>query len=314
MGHVRRGAGGDHADDAGRPRVEHRPGRRIGEIDDRGRIRTQPREEPGLRGRVGRHVAVVVEMVAREVGEDRDVEVDVRDPALVERVAGGLHHDPLAPGLREIPEQACERDSARRGERRRGRPDPVVGLDGPDEAATPERRGQQLTGERRDRGLAVGPGDAGESHPPFRVTVESEGEVTADLRGIRRRDPHHRGRNARRHGRDRENRPGPAFDRIGDVVATVVHRSRTRHEHRAVPDETAVLGDPGDSTADGVPRDDLDRPGERRILEQVSKARLAWHGFPCWCRCSIDHSWPPTEIPGPVGGQSTRRRTNIASP
>ena len=58
---------------------------RVVAVDRRG-IEARPREQPRLRGAVRIHVAVVVEVVAREVGEHRDVEAHLVDAALVERV------------------------------------------------------------------------------------------------------------------------------------------------------------------------------------------------------------------------------------
>ncbi len=65
---------------------------RVVGVDDL-RVQPGPREELRLRRAVGRHRAVIVEMVAREIGEQRDVEGDAVDAALIETVRRHLHRD-----------------------------------------------------------------------------------------------------------------------------------------------------------------------------------------------------------------------------
>ena len=45
-----------------------------------------------FRGKVILHAAVVVKMVAGQIGEDGDVEPEAGNPLLIERVRGYLHH------------------------------------------------------------------------------------------------------------------------------------------------------------------------------------------------------------------------------
>ena len=69
----------------------------------------RPGEELRLRRAVGRHRAVVVEMVAREVGEQRDVERDAVDAALVEAVRRHFHRDRARARRLEAREQLVQR-------------------------------------------------------------------------------------------------------------------------------------------------------------------------------------------------------------
>ena len=51
----------------------------------------RPAEQPRLGRAVGRHVAVIVEMIAREIGERRGVEAHAGAALLIERVRGDFH-------------------------------------------------------------------------------------------------------------------------------------------------------------------------------------------------------------------------------
>jgi len=62
---------------------------------------------------------VVVEVVAREVREDRDVELEPRGPFLVERVRARLERDAVAAELPVAEEQAVEVRRVGRRVRRR---------------------------------------------------------------------------------------------------------------------------------------------------------------------------------------------------
>ena len=58
---------------------------------DHARREPRPGEETRLGVGVGRHGAVIVEMIAREIGERRGMEAHAADPMLIERVRGDLH-------------------------------------------------------------------------------------------------------------------------------------------------------------------------------------------------------------------------------
>ena len=138
---------------------------RVVGIDHR-RAQAGPREELRLGGAVRGHRLVIVEMIAREVGEQRDVERRAVDAALVEAVRRHLHrHRARARGV-ELREQLVQhRDVGRRVRRRRERADEAV-------AERAEHRGaaaariERLRDPLRARRLAVGAGDA--DHPQLR--------------------------------------------------------------------------------------------------------------------------------------------------
>ena len=121
-------------------------------------------EQPRLGSAVSLHGPVIVEMIARKIGEQRGLEGHAVHPALVEPVGGDFHRyaarAPLAASRRSVPAAqprpawCAWRASARRGSRCRACPTT---------AARPPQLLSALRDPVRARGLAVGAGDAG--HP-----------------------------------------------------------------------------------------------------------------------------------------------------
>ena len=147
------------------PRVagdaEHLLAGGIVDVHDRDRAgRQMIAEEPSLRGQVGVHAAVEIEVILREVREGCDLERAALDPAELEAVRGDLHHRRLdllgshrTQGALEVEALGCRVDRDFAGARESD-------LDGADEA-------DALAGVREDRlheigraRLAVRAGDA----------------------------------------------------------------------------------------------------------------------------------------------------------
>ena len=131
-------------------------------------------EQAKLGGEVLLHGAVVVEMVAGDVGERRGREDQSVEPSLVEAVRRRFHRHVADPARGESGEGPLQVDGARRRERAgRGAhflPVPVEGTQGAD--ASRARPGiEQMAHQGRRRGLAVGAGDAHQPHPVGRSPV-----------------------------------------------------------------------------------------------------------------------------------------------
>ena len=69
--------------------------------------RQQLGEQPRLGGEIGLHVAVIVEMIAGQIGEGGGGERDAVEPVLVEPVARRLERDMVDAGARRVGELAC---------------------------------------------------------------------------------------------------------------------------------------------------------------------------------------------------------------
>jgi hypothetical protein len=149
---------------------------------DHARVEPGPDEQARLCRPVRRHRSVVVQVIASQVGEQRDVELDAVDATLVERMRRDLHRD-----LRARPRRAFAPASHGRArhpasyastsaERRRGRCPSVPMI--------PARRphaSRTLRDPVRARCLAVGAGDPGDPQRARRISVD-EGGDRAELR------------------------------------------------------------------------------------------------------------------------------------
>jgi hypothetical protein len=80
----------------------------IVKIDDR-RAQTRPAKELFLGGGIGFHAAVVVEMIACEVGEYRDINPGTVHAPFLDADRAGLERTGLSTGLAESGEQAHQR-------------------------------------------------------------------------------------------------------------------------------------------------------------------------------------------------------------
>ncbi len=74
-------------------------------------------EQAQLGGEIGFHRRVVVEMVARQIGESRGGKLHAVQPILIEAVAGGLDRQVIDLAARQLGQDAVQLDRIRRGQR-----------------------------------------------------------------------------------------------------------------------------------------------------------------------------------------------------
>ena len=106
---------------------------------------------------------MIVEVVTREVGKDRNVERDSVNPLLFQRVRGNFHYGfrrPLAQGLVQNPVQLQRFGS--RVRRRKSFSGDVI-FDGPDQRALASRGGQDGFDQERSGAFSIRTSDAGDS-------------------------------------------------------------------------------------------------------------------------------------------------------
>jgi hypothetical protein len=232
--------------------------------------RQQSREQPLLGGAVMRHVAVVIEVVAGQIGERARGEAHAVEPLLVETVGGGLHGEMGDAARGEPVEELVQRDRVRRGQR------PVDGELARHDAERPDRGGFEpkrlpdLAHEGDDRGLSAGAGDRDDGLGLARVKasggVSEGGAGVADLDegGVRDFPP------AFGHDRRRAFR-----QRLADMLEAVVLRAGKGEEYVAGQGLPAVEREPDDG-----PR------SERAVgvleLEDVAKPSHRRRLTPCW--------------------------------
>ena len=126
-------------------------------IDD-GVLKALPIEQFGLAGAIGGHAAVVIEVVAGEVGEDGGGEGRADHAVLVEAVAGHFHRHGFCALLFELVQQGLHAHGVGRGVGGFFEPPPEAVAHRADDGAG---RAEQIGGlgkPLRNRGFAVGAG------------------------------------------------------------------------------------------------------------------------------------------------------------
>ena len=241
---------------------------RIVDVDD-GRAQPGPGEELRLGLPVGRHVAVVVEMVLREVGERGDGDARSRQAMLGQSDRRRLDSADGEAACREVGEDALQGD--RLGRRQAGRHDSLHRLARP-AAGPPQGRPRPLGGQRtqrawgltdpqrahhgrpladraqrlrdppRCRRLAVGAGDSDDIDPLAGPAVEVAGDLAGGrLQPLQRGDARFaaQGKPVDAVGLDEAGRRA-GRKRIADMAACVGDVARPRDEGIARHDAAAV--------------------------------------------------------------------------
>ena len=156
---------------------EHRPARRVVDVDDRrlAVFRAFPAhkvEKARFRALVVVERLMVVEMILREVREHRRIELDARHAVLVERVRRDFHDDGVHAAPRHIGEHALQDDDV--GRRVVNGQGLILDedLDRADESDLASRRAQDRARHVARRRLAVRARDADDAHLLRRVVVE----------------------------------------------------------------------------------------------------------------------------------------------
>ena len=182
------GAVTDHVDAAlGKPGYQAAPGGVV-EIDHRMRQR-RPVEQHRLRRFVALHRAVIVEMVARQVGEQRDVDLHAVQPSLLEPDRRHFHRQRARTGIEQRADLALQRHRVGRRQGRFGQR--LVGkanADRADHRAAPAGARQQLRDPLRRRRLAVGAGHADRQQMLARTPVELRRKRPDDAAQVVNRD------------------------------------------------------------------------------------------------------------------------------
>ncbi len=96
-------------------RIERIPGRIVC-VDHGVSIRLEVKHQRRFRGEVCLHRAVIVEMIAREIGENGRPEFQSVDSLLVETVRRDFHRDPLRATIDEHTQYSLQLDRTRCGE------------------------------------------------------------------------------------------------------------------------------------------------------------------------------------------------------
>ena len=206
--------------------------RRVG-VQDRDPARRHDLGEQAPLGReIGLRRRVIVQMIAREIGEGGGRDPDAIEAELVEPVGGGLHGQALDAGPGDIRQVAMQRHRIQRGQREIFAPLRPHQPQGAETCCRIAKPYPELAGEFDGRGLAAGAGDgddmarlAGKElrrhqrQSPARVVIRHQ-ECTCGHLGVR----------FGQHG------DGPLGDRLIDVATAVGLRARQRREQESWSD------------------------------------------------------------------------------
>ena len=152
------------------------------QVDD-GRFQAGPVEQLDLGGLVGGHVAVVIEMVARQIGKHGDVEMHAGRAFLVQADRRHFDGDGLRAGVAHGGQFARQQHGVRRGIAGDVECDLAARLaqahaQGPDDGRRFTEARQRLRQPQRARGLAIRARHAGAEHGAVGHAVERMGDGT----------------------------------------------------------------------------------------------------------------------------------------
>ena len=215
------------------------------DIDDRGAARfDEDREEPQLGGEVGLEAQVIVQMIARDVGESAGGNAQAVEAVLIEPMRGRLDRKMGDLIAGESVERSVQRDRIRRRQRAVGGAAGRDDTDSADARGAVSECGPDLPREGRDRGFSA---RAGDGDNDARLAREESGGHhgeraagvvdTREGRSLRQRNlrpalGHDRRRAGSERGRDE-----------GEPVRLA---AGNRDERIAAPDRAAVSRHPGD--------------------------------------------------------------------
>ncbi len=178
-----------HGADAPRQSLQQRATEDIVGVDhgmrDAGQI-----EQGALRRAVLRHVAVIVEVIAREIGEDRDARLHAVETPLREPVRRGLHRHVPDAEIAEFREQGLQSHGVGRGVLRGPQFTGQAVPERADDRAGHARR-QRLRDEMTGGGLAVRPRDGDDVQRARGMTMEARGDPARDAAQIRHGNQRH---------------------------------------------------------------------------------------------------------------------------
>ena len=137
----------------------------------------RPGEQLGLGGLIGLHAAVIIEVVAGQVGHHRDVEFQCGNPALLQRMGGNLHGHSLGATFLEVVEGRLHGDRVGRGQAAALQLTVEAGPQGANQAATLAEQVERLGHQLGNAGLSVGAGHPHQVQLAAGLAIEAPGNI-----------------------------------------------------------------------------------------------------------------------------------------
>ena len=226
-------------------RVEQLATERIVQVHRRG-AQARPVEQPRLGRAIAGHVAVVVQVIAGEVGEHAHVEMHAIHAALVERVRGHFHRHRLRAFVAQFGEQRMHAQHQRRGETGRHDLRPETGAERAHRTGLLPAQGPRLRQQLHGRGLAVGAGHPDRGHRRAGMAVEAVGHRAHARTQAGDRDRIRRSWQGFGRGRLEQDRRGAGLARGIDEVQAMRAEAGDGDEGIARPHFAAVHHQAGD--------------------------------------------------------------------
>ncbi|MNE15917.1 hypothetical protein D3C80_1088420 [compost metagenome] len=137
----------------------------------------RPGEQLGLGGLIGFHAAVIVEVVAGQVGHHRDVEFQCGNPALLQGMGRHFHGHGLGAAFLEVVEGRLHGNRVGRGQAAALQLAVETGPQGANQTAALAKQVERLGYQLGNTCLAVGAGHADQIQLAARFTVEAPGDI-----------------------------------------------------------------------------------------------------------------------------------------
>ncbi|MNQ61209.1 hypothetical protein D3C85_755200 [compost metagenome] len=219
-----------------------RPTELVIKVDDPA-LQVVPAEQPGFRLAVGLHGAVVIQVIARQVGQHSHIKCQRTDTPLVQAMGRHFHGDGLGTGLFQVGQGRLNGDGVRRGVQAAFQRAMETAAQGAHDAAVLPQQVQRLRDQLGHTGFTVGAGHANQVQVTARLAIKAPGDI-GQLRGqALHRNQWHIGN--RQDGCPFDfirHRRRAALQGIGNVRTTVELATRHGKEQVACPHATAVQG------------------------------------------------------------------------
>ena len=138
---------------------------------------TWPGEQFGLGRRVDLHRAVVVQMIARQVGQYRHIKRQRADPPLIQAVRGNLHCNRFGAGFFQVSQHGLHRNRVRRGVTTALQRTMKTGAQCADDAAVLPQQVKRLRHQLSHAGFTIGAGDAHQIELTARLAIKPPGDI-----------------------------------------------------------------------------------------------------------------------------------------
>ena len=203
----------------------------------------RPGKQLGLGGGVSLHRAVVIQMVAGQVGQHGDVKCQRTDAPLIQAMGRNLHRYRFGPGLFQVGEHGLYGNRVWRGVTATLQRAIKTGAQGADDAAVLTQQVKRLGHQLSDAGFAVGASDTYQIQMPAGLTIKTPGDIRQLGRKALDRN--------QRHGRDRQHisavhfighGSSAALKGVSDMFTTIELAARHRKEQITCAYIAAVEG------------------------------------------------------------------------